>query len=161
VWLRKRGPFLHLVHGDDRARQAFLTWKKNSNQGAREEPPDLVPFIRFLEEFGGPMFDLVTVPPPSFHDYAANGGHYPAEILARRVAEAIGKTLSVLWPERYQKKGKVWHANISKIYPEPAEPVAGRLVLVLDDIATTGNTLTAACDTVARAGGYPAGVAIG
>lgn len=157
MWIRKRGPFSHLVFGDAGLRARVLEWKKAGNRGETLERPNIDAFCHFLEEYGGRRVDLVTVPPPSFHDY----GRYPAETLARVVCESLGIPLSIFWPDRYEKKGKVWHANISKIYPEPAEECAGQVVLILDDIATTGNTLTAACDSVVRAGGFPVGVAIG
>jgi adenine/guanine phosphoribosyltransferase-like PRPP-binding protein len=65
----------------------------------------------------------------------------------------------MLWPERYAKHGKHWTQNISKVYKPPAQNVQGKMVLILDDICTTGNTLAATMSAVLAAGGYPAACA--
>jgi hypothetical protein len=162
MYSRKRGPFLHIIYGTHGLREQVLTWKKagNADEAAREPAPAIPEFFAFLENNGVAGIDLVTVPPPSFHDYEHAGGWYPAQALFTQGLEAIGQKLSILWPDRYKKKGKVWHQNIDKTYPAPALEVSGRFVLILDDIATTGNTLTAAGLAVIKAGGYPVGVAL-
>ena len=161
MWIGRRGPFYFLVHGSERghrdrtgaARDAVLAWKKAHNRGKAGTMPDTSAFTRFLDERGGAEFDLIAVPPPSFHQWSA----YPAQMLCERALQPLGLTLTRLWPQRHDKTGKVWTANIRKTYPPPAEPVAGKLVLILDDIATSGNTMAAAMRSVVRAGGYPAG----
>ena len=160
MWIGNRRGLYFVVHGSmpnriGKRRDQVLEWKKAFNhQRALVEPP-ITEFVEFLHERGIGQMDMVTVPPPSFHDYGA----YPAQILAERALSALGLNLALLWPERYAKSGKHWSANISKVYAPPALDVRGKTVLVLDDICTTGNTLVAAMASILVAGGYPAGCA--
>ncbi len=159
----KRGAFSHLVWGDLKQREIVLNWKKEGNRLLKEgkEPKELKLDFKLLAEFlaseGVLDFDIITIPPPSFHEFEKDKGWYPAEIMAKKLCKQMGaKELQLLWPERYKdKKAKFMAANINKVYPPPAINVKGRFVFILDDIATTGLTLSAACKAVVEAGGYP------
>lgn len=165
MWIGTRGPWKNVVWGSypgqgkisGKVRDDVLAWKKkNINGGDRSIPmPDVTGWAQFLIERGAMHMDLWTVPPPSFHSM----NEYPALMLAQEVGKIAGKEISILWPEKYEKKGKVWHANISKVYPAPVIDVNDKVILVLDDIATTCNTLAAACLAIVKAGGIPAGCA--
>jgi len=155
---------MFVVWGSDRSgdegragkpRDEVLTWKKKYNKGIKVDAPATDEFLLFLEDRGAKKFDVVTIPPPSFHNY----GSYPAELLLSPVIDKMGFNLDILWPERYKKKGKVATANIGKEYPPPSIQVKGKFVLVLDDIGTTGCTLAACMRSIAIAGGYPMAVA--
>jgi hypothetical protein len=136
-------------------RDQVLEWKKAFNhQKAVVEPP-ITEFVEFLHARGIAQMDIITVPPPSFHNLDA----YPARLLCERATSALGLDLVMLWPERYAKDGRHWSRNISKVYKPPVQDVRGKMVLILDDICTTGNTLAAAMGAVLAAGGYPAACA--
>jgi hypothetical protein len=160
MWIGNRRGLYFVVHGSmpnriGQRRDQVLEWKKNFNhQRALVEPP-ITEFVEFLHARGIAQMDIITVPPPSFHSLDA----YPAQLLCERATSALGLDLVMLWPERYAKHGKHWTQNISKVYKPPAQDVRGKMVLILDDICTTGNTLAAAMSAVLAAGGYPAACA--
>lgn len=166
--LRKRRAHNHIViYEQEEDREKVISWKVAGNRAIKEggAPPDLDLFFRSAVELlateGIDDVHIITVPPPSFHEYAKDGGWYPAEIIARRICDGLSRDLDLLWPERYEgKSSKFMMKNESKVYDPPALDVRGKIVLILDDIATTGLTLSAACDAVCLAGGYPLGVGI-
>ncbi|HQC45880.1 MAG TPA: phosphoribosyltransferase [Myxococcota bacterium] len=159
-----RNSYTNFAFGDSIRRQAIIDWKKAGNKAmvAKLSPPKLTVDFSDLGELlaaeGLYDVDIITCPPPSFHDYAKDGGWYPAEVLALAVLDPLDLPLTLLWPMTdHQKAKKIIEGNINKIYPVP-DGVRGKVVLVLDDIGTTGHTLAACCDAICQGGGYPLGV---
>lgn len=113
-----------------------IEWKKASRHVTQPFPEKLYSetvdaLLRFCMGF-----DFMTVPAPSFHDYETN---YPIFEIAKLVASDIDIPLQILFPERSGKTEMGWHSSIKKqVQKIDCEP--GKLVLVLDDIATTRNT---------------------
>ena len=162
--IRSRNGHRHFVYGGHKIREEILNWKKSGNNLLKagkipSAPPYFPELATLLLDEGVSEFNIITIPPPSFHDYAHAGGWYPAEVLAENLCRTLKKPLMLLWPERYTEKTKIiMEGNIDKIYTIP-EGVKNQFVLILDDIATTGLTLSACCDAVILGGGYPVGVA--
>lgn len=152
--MRKAGSFFHLALGTPSQRDAVIKWKKDGHalwkKGKKPPaPPNLENIATDLHSLGLERMDIITIPPASFHTYDT---WCPALILAKNLSV---KKIDILWPEKYEKAGMIWHENISKVYKKPRIPVKGKFILVLDDIVTTGNTLHACAKAIAKAGGFP------
>lgn len=132
-------------------RQDVLEWKK----GKRDFPEELYESAKGIlcRYFSG--FDVVTVPAPSFHTYK----DYPIWEMARRLQKDCGFDLKKLFPRPSGKTLKHFTAwrqkEIQNIVLRP-----GKFVLVLDDIATTGNTMKITYEAILRKGAFPCGMAL-
>ena len=132
-------------------REAVLTWKKG--QGPFPEPVHRMAVGAVNKFFAG--FNLVTVPAPSFHAY----DRYPAWEAAARIAGECGLPIERLFPDPSGRTRMGWHGALQKRVPEIDAP-AGRFILILDDILTTGHTLRVSCEAIIRRGSYPAALAL-
>ena len=110
------------------------------------------------EHFSG-AFDTVTWVPVSPRRLRQRG-YDQAQLLAQATAQALGtEAVSLLAktghnaPQSSLTQGSQRRSNVAGVYtvPQP-EAVAGRRVLVIDDILTTGATLEEAARTLRAAG---------
>ena len=102
--------------------------------------------------------DLV-VPVPLSHQRQRARGFNQAELLAREVVSVVGGTLcidSLMRVERRAQRtlnaaGRI--ANLRGAFrARDAQAIEGKRVLIVDDVVTTGATVSACADTLAQAG---------
>ena len=123
--IRSRNGHRHFVYGGHKIREELLNWKKSGNNLLKagktpSAPPYFPELATLLLDEGVSEFNIITIPPPSFHDYAHAGGWYPAEVLAENLCRNIKMPLTLLWPDRYtEKTKKIMEGNIDKIYTIP------------------------------------------
>lgn len=131
--------------------QEVLNWKKN-----RDEMPAEV-YLQAVETINCYLrnFDIFTVPAPSFHFYE----NYPIWALAQQLAVDCDYEASILFPNKTGKTRMGWHGSIQKTVPTITCP-AGKFVLIVDDILTTGHTGRISCQAVINAGSYPCFLAL-
>lgn len=113
---------------------------------------------RIAEGLGG-RFDLISYVPVSRWRRATRG-YDQSELLARAVARCYGAQPVVTLHKRRQNRTQsqlhsagARRANVSGVYmPVGPERFAGQRVLLIDDIVTTGATLSEAARTLRAAG---------
>lgn len=113
---------------------------------------------RIAEGLGG-RFDLISYVPVSRWRRATRG-YDQSELLARAVARCYGAQPVVTLHKRRQNRtqsqlhsANARRANVSGVYtPVGPERFAGQRVLLIDDIVTTGATLSEAARTLRAAG---------
>ena len=132
-----------------------IDWKKRSRRNTAPFPENLYRYTvdMLLKYCAG--FDFMTVPAPSFHDY----NNYPIFEIAKLVASDINIPLKILFQEKSGKTKMGWQSSIGKVVQKiDCEP--GKFVLVLDDIATTRNTLRVTSRAIMDCHSFPCCVAI-
>ena len=137
-------------------REALLRYKFRGGRGAAEGFGLLLGRC-VAEELGG-AFDAVTYAPVSAKRRAARG-YDQAYLLAREAARSWGvKPLTLLRktrdnPPQSSLDAAARRGNVVGVY-EPCNPekIIGRHILLIDDILTTGSTLSE-CARVLRAAG--------
>ena len=146
----------HYLCVDPGSYPEVITWKKASRHETHTFPEETYQkTIDFLLGYCK-GFDFLTVPAPSFHDYAEN---YPIYEVAKLVSNDIGLPLRILFPNRSGKTKMGWHSSIEKCVQKiDCEP--GKFVLVLDDIATTRNTFRVTSRSIMDCGSFACCVAI-
>lgn len=127
-------------------------------RGARALAPDMArPMTRELALAAAPPFALV--PAPLHPKRLRERGYNQAELLAREVARALDAPLLRGAIKRAKDTPpQVSMANLAERLENvrgafaPAQSVDGGTVIVVDDVATTGATLTAAAQALRDAG---------
>lgn len=143
--------------------QGLLRWTVNAvkEKGQRFLLPPLAEMLARRLLADDAAFDLVTVPPPDPRRLRRRG-HHPALALADRVAALLGRPYApfilrrarVVRPQsglpgserRRNLKGAI------TVAPRAGRRLAGRRVLLVDDVITTGSTLDAAARALLAAG---------
>lgn len=99
------------------------------------------------------------VPVPLHPDRERERGYNQAQLLAAELAAALGIALEVngLFRTRYTRPQVGLHArerkvNVTAAFQAAHEHVRGRRILLIDDVCTTGSTLTAAALALRQAG---------
>jgi len=108
---------------------------------------------------GRAVFDVV-VPVPLAPLRRLGRGFNQAELMARRIAARLGLPTSLalgrrdLWKPAQSRLGRAARrsAGAERFRVIRAAPVAGRRVLLVDDVVTTGETLAGAAGTLLAAG---------
>jgi ComF family protein len=86
-------------------------------------------------------------------------GYNQAGLIARPLAQALGLPFApkalARWRETRSQVGltrEQRHENVSGIFRADGDRVRGRSILLIDDVATTGSTLSSAADALLAAG---------
>ena len=152
----RRRKYLNFIV-DFQQHKEVIAWKKGSRKILLPLPGDLFDqthgvISEFFEDF-----DFLTVPAPSFHTY----DHYPIwEIAKKIVVEAnLEIELKKLFPKHSGKTKMQTFGSCGKFVQKIFCP-PGKFVLILDDLYTTGTTLSVSCEAVALRGSFPVGLAI-
>ncbi len=144
-------------------RSAFINYKFNNNPGYSKV------FIHYMIEFTERLnneftekftdfFDMATAVPLSFLRYKKRG-YNQAELLAKGVAKHFDiptdfNAVKKIRNTRPQSKtfGGKKRKNVSGVYVANPDIVAGKNILLFDDMYTTGNT-TNSCASALKAAG--------
>ncbi len=148
-----------------KAWELFYAWKEapSSHPGVTEHfAEELARLIREALPVL-PHDALVTVPPQG--KSAHTGGEYAAGFLGRAVAHRLDRDFATLFaPQR----GKTRHGRFASlerreafelVHPDLELELSGRLVVVVDDLITSGRTLQRCLKALAEAGAVAFGFA--
>ncbi len=146
-----------VLYYEDAARQSLLRYKFRGRSAYSRVYGRLLA-QRIAEALGG-AFDLVSFVPVSPRRRAVRG-YDQAELLARETAKVFGvRPLRTLRKPRQNRTQSELHglsqraANVRGVYRAVRpERFAGQRILLIDDIVTTGATLSEAARTLRAAG---------
>ena len=148
-------------------RDAISRWKNVPDSGFG---PPLAGLLAGAAEAAGWLElpdDLVVVPVPAHWRRARRRGFNPAGVLARRLARALGRPLAhrglralrEVPPSRgLGRKARL--RRLRGVFAADRRAVAGRPVLLVDDVMTTGATARSASAGCLRAGAVSVEVAV-
>lgn len=141
---------------DQAGRAEFYRWKRDplANPEITERySTALIELLRVWFPVVRPSWCVVT-PPQGASTVKTRGGIYPAHLLARRVADALGLTVIAALGRTRRKTIHSPYAAMNQdkfiVHQRPAD-----LTLVIDDMVTSGSTMALALQAL-HAAGVPA-----
>ena len=144
------------------ARAALLALKRDGRVDvARALAPALRSAVAALDEEHGPAPPLTLVPVPGTRRAYRRRGFDPVTLLLRRARLPAYRAFAAARPHAAQKTLDVEarEANLRDAF-RVRRAVAGRQLLLIDDIVTSGATLREAARALTRAGGVVIGAAV-
>lgn len=112
---------------------------------------------QILEQFRGSAFDFVTSVPLS-DKRKKERGYNQSELIARRISEQLGVPYAECLSktadnaEQHRLKRNERKANVKGAYQVSDTGIPGRRILMVDDIMTTGATLSECASVLYKAG---------
>ena len=142
--------YLSFVFDTD-SHKKIIEWKKKSRVEIKKLPDKF--YIDFIEIINCYFqdFHFLTVPAPTFHDYEKN---YPIWEIAKNISKDTGIELKKFFPDNSGKKGMHVFSGCTKKVQEIKCP-AGKFILILDDLYTTGHTARVSAEAIIKCGSFP------
>ena len=145
---------------EDKARQLVLDYKFHRHLCLRDDFVDWLLAVASIR-FNVPEIDLV-LPMPNTLFHRIDRGYNQCAYLAKPLAKLINRTYdaSILRRKNHPKRQSQLNAEerrknaINTFRVAHPERIRGRTVLVIDDVMTTGSTLSECAKELKRAGAY-------
>ena len=156
------GPSIEVVSAlryEETVRRIILAFKQNDRTDvARALAVPLAVAVRAVVAAAGDRVELAPV--PSSRAAYRRRGYDPVRVLLRRAGFAPGRVLTVV-ANRSQQKKLGTHERFENVTGSIAaiKTLAGRRFVIVDDVVTTGATISEAARAITAAGGVVVGAA--